>query len=34
MFADQMMDVALIGNLYYAIIDVDVNQLLNDFIAN
>jgi serine/threonine-protein kinase len=34
MFADQMMDVAIIGNLYYAIIDVDVNQPLADFIAN
>jgi mono/diheme cytochrome c family protein len=34
MFADQMMDVAVIGNLYYAIIDVDVNQPLADFISN
>jgi serine/threonine-protein kinase len=34
MFADQMMDVSIIGNLYYAIIDVDVNQPLADFIAN
>ncbi|HKO93022.1 MAG TPA: hypothetical protein VJU61_17825, partial [Polyangiaceae bacterium] len=34
MFADQMMDVAVIGNLYYAIIDVDVNAPLADFIAN
>jgi serine/threonine-protein kinase len=33
-FADQMMDVAIIGNLYYAIIDVDVNQTLTDFITN
>jgi len=33
MFADQMMDVAIIGNLYYAIIDVDVNQPLADFIS-
>jgi len=33
MFADQMMDVAIIGNLYYAIIDVDVNQTLGNFIA-
>jgi mono/diheme cytochrome c family protein len=32
--SDQMMDVATIGNLYYAIIGVDVNQTLNDFIAN
>jgi len=34
MFADQMMDVAVIGNLYYAIIDVDVAAPLADFIAN
>jgi mono/diheme cytochrome c family protein len=34
MFADQMQDVAIIGNLYYAIIDVDVNQPLADFILN
>jgi mono/diheme cytochrome c family protein len=34
MFADQMMDVAIIGNLYYAIIDVDVAQPLADFILN
>jgi len=34
MFADQMMDVAIIGNLYYAIIDVDVAQPLANFIAN
>ncbi len=33
MFADQMMDVAVIGNLYYAIIDVDVTQPLANFIA-
>jgi serine/threonine-protein kinase len=33
MFADQMMDVAVIGNLYYAIIDVDVAQPLADFIS-
>jgi mono/diheme cytochrome c family protein len=33
MFADQMMDVAIIGNLYYAIIDVDVTQTLGNFIA-
>jgi serine/threonine-protein kinase len=32
-FADQMMDVAIIGNLYYAIIDVDVAQPLANFIA-
>ncbi|MEY4550908.1 MAG: Serine/threonine-protein kinase pkn1, partial [Pseudomonadota bacterium] len=34
MFADQMLDVATIGNLYYAIIDVDVAQPLGDFIQN
>jgi serine/threonine-protein kinase len=33
MFADQMMDVAVIGNLYYAIINVDVAQPLANFIA-
>jgi serine/threonine-protein kinase len=33
-FADQMNDVAIIGNLYYAIINVDVNQTINDFIIN
>jgi len=33
-FADQMMDVAVIGNLYYAIIDVDVNDTLSNFVAN
>jgi len=33
MFADQMMDVAVIGNLYYAIIGVDVAQPLSAFIA-
>jgi len=33
-FADQMMDVAIIGNLYYAIIDVDVAQPLADFVLN
>jgi len=34
MFADQMMDVAVIGNLYYAIIDVDVTQPLATFISD
>jgi len=34
MFADQMMDVATIGNLYYAIINVDITQKLGDFILN
>jgi serine/threonine-protein kinase len=33
-FADQMMDVAVIGNLYYAIIDVDVAQPLATFITD
>ena len=33
MFADQMMDVAVIGNLYYAIVDVDINQTLGVFIS-
>jgi mono/diheme cytochrome c family protein len=33
MFLDAMLDVAAIGNLYYAIIDVDVNQSLDDFVA-
>jgi mono/diheme cytochrome c family protein len=34
MFADQMMDVAIIGNLYYAIIGVDVAQPLSTFISD
>jgi hypothetical protein len=34
MFADQMADVATFGNLYYAIVDVDVTQTLANFIAN
>jgi mono/diheme cytochrome c family protein len=33
MLADSMLDTATIGNLYYALIDVDVNQTLDDFIA-
>jgi len=33
MFSDQMMDVAIIGNLYYAIVDVDVAQPLGTFIS-
>jgi len=33
-FADQMMDVAIIGNLYYAIVDVDVNDTLGNFVLN
>jgi mono/diheme cytochrome c family protein len=34
MLADSMLDTATIGNLYYALIDVDVNQTLDDFIIN
>jgi hypothetical protein len=34
MFADSMIDVATIGNLYYALIDVDVTQTLDDFVLN
>jgi mono/diheme cytochrome c family protein len=34
MFADTVNDVATIGNLYYAIIDVDVNDTLDNFILN
>jgi mono/diheme cytochrome c family protein len=34
MFADSMLDTATIGNIYYALIDVDVNQTLDDFIIN
>jgi len=34
MFADSMLDASSVGNLYYAIIDVDVNQTIDDFIAN
>ncbi len=34
MFADQMMDVAVIGNLYYSIIGVDVNEPLGTFISS
>jgi len=34
MFLDTMLDVAAIGNLYYAIIGVDVNQSLDAFVAN
>jgi hypothetical protein len=33
MFADHMLDVASIGNLYYAIIGVDTTQRLSNFIA-
>ncbi len=34
MFSDQMTDVAVIGNLYYAIIGVDVDRPLGDFIQD
>jgi hypothetical protein len=34
MYADSVNDTALIGNLYYAIVDVDVNQTLDDFVLN
>jgi len=34
MFADSMLDTATIGNLYYALIDVDVTQTLDDFVLN
>jgi mono/diheme cytochrome c family protein len=34
MLADSMLDVASIGNVYYALIGVDVQQTLDDFIIN
>jgi hypothetical protein len=34
MFLDSMLDAATVGNLYYAIVEVDVNQTLNDYIEN
>ncbi len=34
MFADQLLAVAMVGNLYYALIDVDVNATLGDFALN
>jgi mono/diheme cytochrome c family protein len=34
MLADSMLDVATIGNLYYALIDVDVQDTLDNFILN
>jgi mono/diheme cytochrome c family protein len=34
MFADSMLDTALIGNLYYSIIDVNVADTLDNFILN
>lgn len=33
-YSDSMVDVATIGNLYYALIDVDVDDTLDDFILN
>jgi mono/diheme cytochrome c family protein len=34
MYADSVNDIATIGNVYYAIIDVDVNQTLDDYVLN
>jgi mono/diheme cytochrome c family protein len=34
MYGDQMLHVATVGDLYYAIIDVDTNRTLGDFIDN
>lgn len=34
MNADALLDVAALGNLYYALIGVDVNQSLDDFVLN
>jgi mono/diheme cytochrome c family protein len=34
MFNDQMMDVAIIGNLYYAIVDIDVTQPFATFVSD
>ncbi len=34
MFNDQMMDVAILGNLYYAIVDIDVNQPFSTFVSD
>jgi mono/diheme cytochrome c family protein len=34
MFADSMLDVASIGNLYYSLIDVDVTQTLDTFVSD
>jgi mono/diheme cytochrome c family protein len=34
MFADSMLDIATIGNLYYALIDVNVQDTLDNFILN
>lgn len=33
MYSDALLDVAALGNLYYALIDIDVDQSLDDFIA-
>jgi serine/threonine-protein kinase len=34
MFLDSMLDAATVGNLYYAILEIDVNQTLDDYILN
>jgi len=34
MFLDSMLDVATVGNLYYALVDIDVAQTLDDYILN
>jgi mono/diheme cytochrome c family protein len=34
MFLDSMTNTAAIGNLYYAIVDIDVTQTLDDFVLN
>jgi mono/diheme cytochrome c family protein len=34
LYADALIDQASIGNLYYALVDVDVDQTLDDFIIN
>lgn len=34
LYADAFIATALVGNLYYALIDVDVTQTLDDFVAN
>jgi mono/diheme cytochrome c family protein len=34
MFLDSMLDVSIIGNLYYAIIDVDINQTIDTFVSD
>jgi len=34
MFADSVLDTATVGNLYYALIDIDVRQSVDDFISS